>query len=135
MAANFTEGMEYTAWFDITKEMVIQFAELTGDKNPIHLDEEYACKTRFKKCIVPGMFIGGLISKIIGMDFPGNGSIYLGQDLKFIKPVYVGDRIHIKCVIESINRDKNNILIANTVFSDDKTVLVKGLSKVKVISV
>lgn len=135
MNANFSEGMEYTIWFDVTKEMVIQFAELTGDKNPIHLDEEYASKTRFKRCIVPGMLIGGLISKIVGMDFPGNGSIYLSQDLKFIKPVYIGDKICITCVIKLIDRNRNNILIENTVFSDDKTVLIEGVSKVKLINI
>ena len=93
METSFKEGMEYSRWFDITKEMVMQFAELTGDRNPVHLDEAYAKGTRFGKCIVPGMLIGGLISRIIGMDFPGNGSIYMGQELKFYSPVYVGGRI------------------------------------------
>lgn len=133
MAASFKEGMEYSRWFDITREMVMQFAELTGDKNPVHLDEAYAKGTRFGRCIVPGMLIGGLISRIIGMDFPGNGSIYMGQDLKFARPVYVGARICITCTIESADNDRGNLKISNIVSSEDNTVLVRGVSDVKII--
>ena len=133
METSFKEGMEYSRWFDITKEMVMQFAELTGDRNPVHLDEAYAKETRFGKCIAPGMLIGGLISRIIGMDFPGNGSIYMGQELKFYRPVYVGGRICITCVIESVDREKGRLRINNTVTSEDKSVLTSGVSEVKLL--
>ena len=126
-------GMEYYTWVDISKELVLQFTELTGDKNPIHLDEKYAETTVFKKCIAPGMLIGGLLSKIIGMDFPGNGSIYLGQELKFISPVYIGTRIKISCVVDSVDTFKNNVVLKNIVESENGDVLLKGISKVKVL--
>lgn len=109
------------------------FAELTGDKNPIHLDEKYVGTTVFKKCIAPGMLIGGLLSKIIGMDFIGNGSIYLGQELKFILPVYVGTKIKISCVVDSVDTVKNNAILKNIVESENGDVLIRGASKVKVI--
>lgn len=126
-------GMEYCEWFDITKEMVIQFTKLTGDKNPIHLDEQYAEGTRFKKCIAPGMLICGLLSKIIGMDFPGNSSVYLEQDTKFLAPVYIGSRIRILCIVDSIDMVKSNVILRNVVESENGEILIKGVSKVKVL--
>lgn len=126
-------GMEYCQWFNITQEMVLQFTELTGDKNPVHLDEQYASTTMFKKCIAPGMLIGGLLSKIIGMDFPGNGSIYLGQDIQFIAPVYIDTRIKISCIVDSVDTIKNNIVLKNIVESENGEILIKGTSKIKVL--
>lgn len=75
----------------ITKEDVEEFAKLSLDINPIHLDQEYGKSSIFKDNIVHGMLVASLISAVIGNDLPGHGTIYLGQDLKFMKPVYIGD--------------------------------------------
>lgn len=126
-------GDEFRQKFHITKEMVTQFMELSGDKNPIHFDEEYAKTTKFGQCIVPGMLVAGLLSKIIGMDFPGNGSIYLGQDLKFIAPLYIDEEIEITCIVKTVKKEKNIYFIDNIVKNNDEKIIIEGKSAVKLI--
>ena len=75
----------------ITEDDILLFALVSGDHNPIHLDAEYAEKTLFGKRIAHGFLIGSLISAVLGNDMPGPGSIYLGQTLKFLAPIHIGD--------------------------------------------
>ena len=82
------------------------FAELSGDHNPIHLDDGYAATTRFGQRIAHGMFGASLISAVIGNDLPGTGSIYLGQTLKFLAPVYLGDTVTARVTVTKIRDDK-----------------------------
>lgn len=88
--------------YEVTPEMVSQFAEVTGDKNPLHLDPEYAKNTIFGRPIAHGMFGASLISAILGTKLPGKGTIYKSQTLKFIRPVYVGERIIVKVRVTGI---------------------------------
>ncbi len=97
--------------FLITEENIKLFAEVTGDKNPIHIDEEYAKGTIFKERICHGMLIGSYISAIIGNDFPGRGTIYLSQVLFFKKPVKIEDVISIKIsFIEAIKKNRIRLI-------------------------
>jgi acyl dehydratase len=80
----------------ITEEDVIAFAEVTGDKNPVHLDEEYAKNTIFNGRIVHGAFGMGLISRVIAEELPGKGSILLSQYVKYLKPMRIGDVVKVK---------------------------------------
>lgn len=107
----------------ITKEDVQTFANVTGDHNPVHLDESYAKDTLFKKCIAHGMLSAGLISKVIGTQLPGYGTIYLGQTLNFKKPVYIGDTITTLVSIQKINPEKK-ILILDTCCKNQKGKVV-----------
>ncbi len=83
-----------------------QFAALTGDRNPVHLNDSFAAGTRFGRRIAHGMLSGSLISTCIGMHLPGPGSIYLGQTLRFLKPVYPGDTVTATATIIHIRDDK-----------------------------
>ena len=107
----------------ITKEDVKTFASVTGDHNPVHLDEDYAKDTMFKRCIAHGMLSAGLISKVIGTQLPGYGTIYLGQTLNFKKPVYIGDTITTVVSIKKINTEKK-ILILDTYCKNQKDKVV-----------
>lgn len=107
----------------ITQEDVQTFASVTGDRNPVHLDEDYAKDTMFKKCIAHGMLSAGLISKVIGTQLPGYGTIYLGQTLNFKKPVYIGDTITTVVSIKKINPEKK-ILILDTYCKNQKDKVV-----------
>ncbi len=86
-------GMEASFAKTVTAEDIAQFAEVTGDKNPVHLDEAYAARTIFKKPISHGMLTAGYISAVFGMELPGPGAIYVSQTLNFRGPVGVGDRV------------------------------------------
>ena len=94
-----------TEWVFAEREVRL-FAEITGDQNPVHLDSEYAAKGKFGKTIVHGILLAGLISKVIGMELPGKGSIYLEQDLQFKKPVFVGEKVTAKVKITDIHKNK-----------------------------
>lgn len=112
----------YKKSFTITKKMVEDYANVSQDKNPIHLDNEYAKNTIFKKRIVHGMLLAGLISSLIGNEFPGNGSIYLNQNLSFKKPVYLNETVEIVIKIIHIN-DKGWLELETNCFTNNNLVI------------
>jgi 3-hydroxybutyryl-CoA dehydratase len=95
-------GDLYSKSFYISEEMINGFATYTGDKNPVHLDEEFAKNSIFKARIAHGFLIGSLISSVLGNDYPGNGTIYLSQSMKFLKPVFIGDTISVNITLLEI---------------------------------
>ena len=104
---------------------VISFSNLTGDDNRIHLDEEYAKKSFFGKKVVHGMLVASLFSKIFGKVFPGEGSIYLKQEVKFIAPVFIGDTILAKVKLEKFNPKKlDGIFDCLCINQNDKNVII-----------
>ena len=110
----------------ITESDVFRFAEVTGDRNPVHLDPEYASQTRFKERIAHGMLTAGLISAVLGTRLPGLGSIYLSQSLAFKAPVKLGDVIQAEVeVIEKIP-EKNKLRLRTTCRNQDGTVVTDG---------
>jgi 3-hydroxybutyryl-CoA dehydratase len=90
----------------INDEDVRAFAELTGDRNPVHLDEEYARTTRFGRRIAHGMLGASLISTVLASELPGPGSVYLGQTLRFTAPVYLGDTVNARVTVKHVREDK-----------------------------
>lgn len=119
-------GQEVSVEKLFTREEVLKYAELTGDNNPLHVDCEYAKNSRFGNNIVHGMLAMGIISKILGTQLPGYGSIYLEQKVKFIKPIYIGNRVLFKVKIVDI---KNKIITLETNVYDEETCLVSGIAK------
>lgn len=99
-------GMYYEEIFSFSQEDVNMFCKLSGDNNPIHHDSDFASKTIFKTPIVHGLLSGSIFSKIIGTKFPGPGSIYLSQNLKFHKPVYVNEKYLARLKIKDIFAEK-----------------------------
>ena len=90
----------------IADEDVRAFAELTGDRNPVHLDEEYAAQTRFGRRIAHGMLGASLISAVLASELPGRGTVYLSQTLKFTAPVFLGDTVTARVVVKHVREDK-----------------------------
>lgn len=86
-------GMEESFTKEIKAEDVEQFAEVSGDTNPIHLDDAYASQSRFKKRMAHGMMSASYFSALFGTKIPGEGCVYVSQSLKFKKPVYIGDTV------------------------------------------
>lgn len=105
------------------------FAALSGDRNPVHLDAEYAAGTIFKERIAHGMFSGALISAAIACELPGPGTIYLGQQLKFTRPVKLGDALTVELeILEKL--PKNRVRIATRVFNQNAEQVVDGEAEV-----
>ncbi|MEX0748245.1 MAG: MaoC family dehydratase [Rhodothermales bacterium] len=101
-------GDSYSTTRVLTREDVLAFARLTGDDNPLHVDEEYARTTRFGKPIVHGVLLLGIISKVLGRDFPGHGSIAVAISCRFLRPVPVGSEIQVEVKIsEKIDKHKH----------------------------
>lgn len=103
--ANKTVGFKATLTVQITDKMVRQFAEMSGDFNPIHLDDEYAKTTRFGRRIAHGMILGALISRSLNEKI-GGGGVYLAQNLKFVNPVFIDDTVTIELTITGLRKEK-----------------------------
>ncbi len=107
------------------------FAELSEDRNPLHLDDDYAKDTLFEGRIVHGMLVASLFSAIIGERLPGHGTIYMGQNLKFMAPVRPGDLVTAVVTVKSINTEKSRASL-ECIASVGDTVVIEGEALVKV---
>lgn len=114
IARQFKTGESATLTKIITDDDVVRFAELSGDTNPVHLDDSYAERTRFGQRIAHGVLALGLVSAVLGTQLPGPGAIYLSQSIKFTRPVYVGDEITATVTVKEI-RDEKPIIALETV--------------------
>ncbi len=116
----------------ITQADIENFAELSGDRNAIHLDQEYATQTRFGGRIAHGLLTSSLISAVIGNKLPGAGSIYLGQTLQFTAPVFPGDTIVARAAVTSIREDKPIVKLETVCTNQRDEVVIKGEATVLV---
>jgi len=114
----------------VTDEDVRKFADVSGDYNPIHLDDEFAKESMFGARIAHGILTASHISAVIGYIFPGPGWIYLGQNLQFRAPVKIGDTVRTVVEVTETNPDKN-IVELSTVCSVGDTVVLKGTATIK----
>jgi len=115
----------------ITEDDILLFALVSGDHNPIHLDAEYAEKSLFGKRIAHGFLIGSLISAVLGNDMPGPGSIYLGQTLKFLAPIHIGDTVTVTVKVVAIREDKRIITLHTDCTNQHGTLVLSGEATVK----
>ena len=105
---------------------VAEFIDSIGDHNPIHQDHEYAASTRFEKPIVPGMWTAALISAVLGTRLPGPGCIYVGQQIKFTRPVYFGDRITARVEVVERLEDRNRVKLKTVCVNGDREEVLVG---------
>ena len=113
----------------ITETDISVFAAITGDYNPVHLDEDYARQTRFGGRIAHGMLSAGFISAILGCEMPGPGCIYLSQKLVFKAPVRIGDDVRTEVTV--IDKDESRRRLSlNTICYVDTTIVVEGEAKI-----
>lgn len=110
----------------ITDEMVRAFAVLSGDDNPVHLNDEFASKTRFGKRIAHGMLLGALLSRVAGTKIPGPGTIVISQDIRYKEPCYIGDTVTAEIKILHVRADKPIIKISSRVTNQAGGVLIDG---------
>lgn len=122
-------GQYFEKSLKVTEELGSKFADISYDYNPIHLDDDFANKSRFGEKIVHGMLIGSYFSGIIGNEFPGRGSIYINQELIFKRPVHYDTLITLKIEIIDINVEKHHVMLS-TQCRDNDNLLVDGKAKV-----
>lgn len=123
---DFKVGMKAHTSKTITETDVILFAGVSTDINPVHLDEETAKKGIFGKRVAHGILVSGLISAVLGNKLPGPGSIYMGQELKFLAPVFIGDTITAEVEIIELIPEKCRIKLNTTCTNQDGKVVIAG---------
>ena len=124
-------GMTATYSKTVKASDVVGFAEVTGDRNPIHLSEHFAAKTPFKGRIVHGLYTAGLISAVIGTRLPGPGAIYISQTLKFLAPVKIGDTVDATVEVTELNEKRQRAILSCRCDVDGTRVL-EGEAIIKV---
>ena len=110
---------------------VVGFAEITGDRNPVHLSEHFAANTPFKGRIAHGLYTASLISAVIGTRMPGPGAIYISQTLRFLAPVKIGDTVIAKVEVTELIEERRRVGLSCTCKVGD-TVVLEGEATVKV---
>lgn len=116
----------------VTDELVRGFAEVSGDYNPIHLDEDFARTTRFGRRIAHGMLSGAFISAVLGYEMTEKKIVYLSQTLKFTAPVFIGDTVTATATVTAIREDKNIVTMETVCRNQNGETVVKGESVVMV---
>jgi acyl dehydratase len=115
-----------------TEDEVSRFAEISTDKNPLHLDKDYGRASIFGHPVVHGMLVASLFSGLIGMKLPGEGSIYLGQNLTFRSPVAIGEEVTASVEIIKIREDKPIVTLRTLCLNSRGQVVIEGEAVVKV---
>ncbi len=126
-------GDTFSASRLVTDELIRKFADVSGDYNPIHLDEEFAKTTRFGKRIAHGMLSGAFISAVLGNEFKDRKIVYLSQTMKFTAPVFIGDTVTATGTITNIREDKNIVTLETVCTNQNGETLVKGDAAVMVL--
>jgi acyl dehydratase len=124
-------GTEATLSRTITEDDILLFAVVSGDKNPLHLDAEYAERSLFGKRIAHGFLIGSLISAVLGNVLPGPGSIYLGQTLRFLAPIHIGDTVTVAVKVVALREDKRIVTLHTNCTNQHGTLVLSGEATVK----
>ena len=122
----FLEGQQASITRVVTAEDVEKFADISGDNNPVHLDSEFAGKSRFKKRIAHGILSAGYISAVLGSKLPGPGTIYLSQSITFKAPVYLGDEITATVTVLNYRPDKHILTCRTECTNQDGVVVLEG---------
>ena len=126
-------GDTFSTSREVTDEIIRKFADVSGDYNPIHLDDEFAKTTSFGKRIAHGMLSGAFISAVLGNEFKDRKIVYLSQTMKFTAPVFIGDTVTATGTITNIREDKGIVTLETICTNQNGETLVKGEAAVMVL--
>ena len=119
-------GDKFSTTREVTDALIRAFAELSGDHNPIHLDDEFAANTRFGRRIAHGMLSGAFISAVLGYEFQERKIVYLSQTMKFIAPVFIGDTITTTATVTRTREEKGIVILETICTNQNGGVTLKG---------
>ena len=114
----------------ITESMIDDFAKLTGDFSPIHMDKDYASTTTFEKQVVDGMLLASFLSKIVGMYLPGKHALYFSQSLDFRQPCFIGDTITVSSIVIDKSPSTKILKIESKITNQVGKILLSGIGRV-----
>ena len=123
---DFEPGRSASFTKTFTDEDVRRFIEITGDVNPLHVDDAFAAGTRFGRRILHGMLSASILSTMVGMLLPGPGAIYRSQTIRFLRPVYVGDTLTAHFVVRAVDREKHRLEIDAWIENQDGDRVIEG---------
>ena len=123
-------GQQESFMIKITESMVEKFSKLSGDLNPLHMDNEFAKSSSFNKRIVHGMLLASFFSQLIGMKLPGKNALYFSQTLNFRSPCYIDDEIEVIGEVTEKSDSTQIITVSTTIFNKSKTCLIDGIAKI-----
>ncbi|GAC1653783.1 MAG: MaoC family dehydratase [Ktedonobacteraceae bacterium] len=124
-------GAQASRAHTVTEADIVQFADVSGDHNPIHLDAQYAARSSFGQRIAHGFLSGSYISAVVGMDLPGPGSIYVGQTLRFLAPVHIGDTVTARAEVIALREEKRLVTLRTDCINQDGVVVLTGEAVIK----
>ena len=127
-------GINHEFKITITEKIVSDFSVISGDFNPLHMDENYAAKTKFKKRICHGMLLASFFSRLVGMYLPGESALYFSQSLNFISPCFINDKIIVKGEIIDKNHSTKIITVKTSIINQKNELILDGEAKVMMIN-
>lgn len=122
-------GMQFSYSQTITDADIKAFSGVSGDKNPVHMDDEYAENSRFKKRIAHGLMLASYFSAIFGTKFPGPGCVYVSQSLNFLRPVYIGSTVKAIVTVTAVNETKRRVFF-ETLCKVKKSNVIVGQAEI-----
>ncbi len=123
-------GQNESFMIKITESMIQEFANISGDVNPLHMDTKFAESSSFKKRIVHGMLLATFFSQLVGMYLPGKNALYFSQTLNFRSPCYIGDEIEVIGKVIEKSNSTNIITVSTSIINKSKTCLIDGVAKI-----
>jgi 3-hydroxybutyryl-CoA dehydratase len=125
-------GINHKFEITVTEKLVSDFSVISGDFNPLHMDENYATKTKFKKRICHGMLLASFLSRLVGMYLPGKNALYFSQILNFISPCFINDVITVKGEIIDKNYATKIITVKTSIVNKKNELILDGEAKVMI---
>ena len=110
----------------VTMRHLELYAEITGDRNPLHFDPDFAARTRFGRLVAQGGIAAGMLNALVAMDLPGSGTVFMSQSLKYLAPTYLGDTVTAEIEVLALKPDKPVCQLRATITNQDGTVLLEG---------
>ena len=123
-------GINYEFKIIITEKLISDFSVISGDFNPLHMDENYATKTKFKKRVCHGMLLASFFSRLIGMYIPGKQALYFSQSLNFISPCFIGDTVKVTGTVTKKTSATKMLTIKTEIHNQNNDCIVNGVAKV-----
>lgn len=124
---DFEPGQHVTLTKTFTEEDVQRFIEITGDVNPLHVDEAFAAQTKFGRRVLHGMLTASILSTMVGMLLPGTGAIYRSQTIRFLLPVHIGDTVTAHFVVRDVDRAKHRLTIDSWIENEAGERVLEGV--------